>query len=279
MILKPGAPVPVRLVEAGLLYSCALPARQRVRWAWLADPHIAADARTEHGGFRPAGQLARVVGEILAVRPDGALVNGDLAWSRGLPHDYQRFRELIRPLGTSLPLVLGVGNHDRRGPLLKVLQGRQQPPPARLLALVDQPPHRFVVLDSQRSPDAVGGELEEAQLRWLDRTLATGQALRTVLFVHHPGESASEGCCDFDALVAVAQAHRQVQAIVTGHDHAFSVGRAGGIHLLSLPAVGFPFEPGTDCGWVEAVLDGGGLDLAFRGATGEVRHRLAWRSP
>lgn len=277
MILKPGAPPQVRETKAGLCYACTLPAETHPRWAWLADTHIAADEAIEHGGCRPAEQLTRIVGEILAARPGAALINGDLAWSQGHAADYRRFDALVRPLRTAMPLLLGIGNHDRRDALLSILdRGRQSAPP-RLVSITDQPPFRLVVLDSQSSPKEVGGELGTVQLDWLDRVLRAGPSLRTVLFVHHPGESSSEGCRDFDSLTALARSHRNVQAIVTGHEHAFSLGWAGSVALVGLPAVGFPFTPQAACGWIETRLASDGMDLALHDANGVGRHHLPWR--
>ena len=149
--------------------------------------------------------------------------------------------------------------------------------PEWIAAVVEQPPFRFVQLDSQIAPGQVGGEVGDEQLAWLERLLQSALTLRTILFVHHPGESSSEGCRDFKTLLDIAERHNCVQTIVTGHDHAFALRRIGSLHQVALPATAFPFDPGTDCGWIEATLSEEGLDLALRGASVDSRHHLAWR--
>ncbi len=279
MILKPGVPPQVHETEVGLCYACTLPAAAQPRWAWLADTHIAADDAAEHAGCRPAEQFTRIVGEILAARPCAALVNGDLAWSHGQAADYRRFDALVRPLRSAMPLLLGVGNHDRRDALLSILAGSRRSAPERLTSITAQPPFRFVVLDSQSSSKEVGGELGAVQLDWLDGVLRAEPSLRTVLFVHHPGESSSEGCRDFDSLTALARRRRNVQAIVTAHEHMFSLGWAGSVPLVGLPAAGFPFTPETACGWIETRFSSNGMDLILHDADGAGLHHLPWRQP
>ena len=279
MILKPGAPPQVHETDVGLCFACTLPAAAHPRWAWLADTHIAADQSAEHAGSRPAQQLSRIVEEILDARACGALINGDLAWSQGQPADYRRFDALVRPLCSVMPLVLGIGNHDRRDVLLSILAAARHSVPERLLSITDQPPYRFVMLDSQSSPGEVGGALGATQLQWLDRLLRAEPLLRTVLFVHHPGVSSSEGCRDFDSLTALAQRCRNVQAIVTGHEHSFSLAWAGDVPLVGLPAAGFPFTPQVPCGWIEARLASGGIVLLLHDANGVGHYRLRWRQP
>ena len=261
----------------GLVCSCSLPAVERASWAWLADTHVSGDAGAQRNGWRPAQQVARVVEEIAATQPDGVLVNGDLAWLDGAPDDYVQFQALLRPVRT-LPLVLGVGNHDCRENLLAHFGCERDSPVGWLASVVEQPPNRFVMLDSQIAPGVVGGEIGGDQLGWLGSLLADAPRRRTIVFVHHPGESSSEGCRDFNALARLAQSCPHVQAIVTGHDHEFSLGRVGEVHLIGLPSAGFPFDSGADCGWVEAGLSADGLRLRYRGTISASGHHLDWRS-
>ena len=277
MILNGGAASRNGEAADGLVSRCSLPAVEQASWAWLADTHVSGDAGAERNGWRPAQQVAQVVEEVAATRPDGVLVNGDLAWLEGAPDDYALFRTLLRPV-SKLPLVLGVGNHDCRENLLAQFGYRSDSPAEWLASVIDQPPNRFVMLDSQIAPGVVRGEIGCDQLGWLGSLLANAPRRRTIVFVHHPGESSSEGCRDFDALARLAQSCPGVQAIVTGHDHEFSLGRIGEVHLIGLPSAGFPFDPGTDCGWVEAGLSANGLRLRYHGTISTSGHRLDWRS-
>lgn len=254
MILTADGIAPATELAWGRVYALALPPAARCTWAWMADTHISGDRAAERAGRWPDVALRRVVGEIVAARASGTVVNGDLAWSAGEEADYDRFLSIMGPLLSRGPVVLGLGNHDHRGNLLQALSARQGPDPHRIAAVVDQPPFRLVMLDSLVDSSEIGGELGPGQLEWLDELLAGGPGLRTFVFVHHPGESASVGARDFPALERLVRRRACVQAIVTGHEHEFAAREAGGSQRIGLPATGFPFEPGTPCGWVEARL-------------------------
>lgn len=277
MILFGFAPGRKRTVGDGLVYSYALPQCQSARWAWIADTHVRGDVASTHPGSAPAERLERIVREIKEIRPVGVLVNGDLAWSEGTRADYLRFGEIVQFLPATTPLVLGVGNHDHRGNLLSVLGGVPDTEPEWLAAVVEQPPFRFVQLDSQGAPGEVGGEIGVEQLNWLEGILDAGASLATILFVHHPGESSSMGCRDFDALVGLANRFAAVRAIVTGHDHAYGVRRIGSVDHIMLPAAGFSFEEESDCGWIEANLGPHMQEIGFHGSRSYQYQRFAWR--
>lgn len=278
MILFGFAPGRKQTVGDGLVYSYALPQCQSARWAWVADTHIRGDdVATTHQGSAPAERLERIVREIKEIRPDGVLVNGDLAWSEGTRADYFRFSEIVQSLPETTPLVLGVGNHDHRGNLLSVLGGVPDAKTEWLAAVVEQPPFRFVQLDSLSAPGEVGGEIGVEQLEWLEGVIDSGARLTTILFVHHPGESSSMGCRDFDALVSLADRFPAVRAIVTGHDHAYGVRRIGSVDHIMLPAAGFSFEAESECGWIEANLGLHMQEIGFHGSRSFQYHLFAWR--
>ena len=280
MILSPGAPPRIAAAEAGHCFSLTpAGAGDSVRWAWLADTHIAGDAAVEARGQYPLREFRRIVAEVRAANPQGALVNGDVAWREGARADYDRFFQAAAPLRAAMPLALAVGNHDRREAMLAAAGGPALRGGGRLTAVVDQPPFRFIVLDSQSSPEEIGGRLGCAQLAWLRAVLAEREPAAVVLFLHHPGVSASEGCADFDALLALAGEHAQVKAIVTGHDHEFALSQAaGGVHLIALPSAGFAFHPRAPTAWVEASLNPRGALLKLRAAAGKpAEYALTWR--
>lgn len=278
MILFGFAPGRKQTVGNGLVYSYALPQCQSARWAWVADTHIRGDAAaTTNPGSALAERLERIVREIKEIRPDGVLVNGDLAWSEGTRADYFRFGEIVQSLPETTPLVLGVGNHDHRGNLLSVLGGVPDSKTEWLATVVEQPPFRFVQLDSLSAPGEVGGEIGVEQLEWLEGVLDSGARLATILFVHHPGESSSMGCRDFKALVSLADRCAVVRAIVTGHDHAYGVRRIGGVDHIMLPAAGFSFDAESDCGWIEANLGPHMQEIGFHGSRSFQYHLFAWR--
>ena len=277
MILTAEGAAAAKDLPWGRVYSIALPPARASTWAWLSDTHIAASSSAERDGRRPVAALRQTVDEITAVRPAGTLVNGDLAWSSGEPADYERFLAITRPLVASGPLALGLGNHDHRGNMLAAASEGRGLEPRRVAAVIDRPPFRFVMLDSLAGSGQTGGEIGGGQLRWLDGLLAREPGLRTLLLVHHPGESASAGALDFDALEDLARSRDCVQAIVTGHEHEFTIRESGSGHLIGLPAVGFPFDRGTPCGWVEARLSEECISLRLHAGRHSSLRALGWR--
>lgn len=210
-------------------------------------------------------------------RPSGVLVNGDLAWSLGRSDDYERFLGIMRPLAKQAAVMLAVGNHDDRGNLLACLANRDDPAPQWLAAVVEQPPFRLIALDSSVDALTVGGEIGGAQLAWLEDELQAEPRAPTIIFLHHPGESTSEGCSDFSDLVRLVRRRQCVQAVVTAHDHEYGVGRVGGVHHVRLPAVGFPFDEHTPTGWIAAVLGPADIELRLQGSASPAVTHLPWR--
>ncbi|MDE0620379.1 MAG: metallophosphoesterase [Bryobacterales bacterium] len=277
MILLSGRPSLSAEHGSGVVYRCTLKTGGTTRWAWASDTHICGDAAASQRGFQPARQLERAVGEMRQFQPSGVLVNGDLAWSLGHSDDYERFFHIMHPLAKRAAVVLAVGNHDDRGNLLARLANRSDRAPQWLAAVVEQPPFRLVALDSSIDSQTVGGEIGRAQLAWLEGELEAEPRSLTIVFLHHPGESSSEGCSDFSDLVGLARRRKCVQAVVTAHDHEYCVGQVGGVHHVRLPAVGFPFEERASTGWIAAVLGRAGIELRLQGSGSPAVTHLPWR--
>lgn len=277
MILLAGGPSSSAKHGSGVCYRCTLRTSGPARWAWASDTHICGDAGASQRGFQPARQLERAVAEMQQFQPSGVLVNGDLAWSLGRSDDYERFFDIMHPLAKQAAVVLAVGNHDDRVNLLARLANRSDRAPQWLAAVVEQPPFRLIALDSSIDSRTVGGEIGRAQLAWLEDELEAEPGAPTIVFLHHPGESSSEGCRDFSDLARLSQRRQCVQAVVTAHDHEYRVGQVGGVHHVRLPAVGFPFEQHTPTGWIAAVLSRTGIELQLQGSGGPAVAHLPWR--
>ena len=94
--------------------------------AQISDPHITLGAR--RAGAQDADvQLQRAIDHLLGLPapPDVVLVTGDCVDNGSLP-EYQRFRDLLRPL--QMPVYVVPGNHDQREHLQAIF-GPQAPAP------------------------------------------------------------------------------------------------------------------------------------------------------
>jgi len=232
-------------------------------WALLADPHIAADRAAVSRGAKLADKLAAAVKEVLALPtlPANVLINGDCALKLGEPGDYATFADLIKPLREArMTLHLTLGNHDDRATFRKVLESQQEavrPLADRNVAIVRTARANFFLLDSLDVVDKTPGHLGEAQLAWLARHLDLNADTPAIVCVHHNlnDARAQNGIVDSKPLLAVLEPRKHVKAYIFGHTHVWSVKEhASGIHLVNLPAVGYPFAETQPTGWVHCML-------------------------
>jgi Icc protein len=280
-----------RLDPAGLVTRLAARASEasasaaKVHWALLADPHISADPATAYNGLRPAEHARDTVAAILKASPQAALIAGDLAWDAGLPGDYTQLRTILEPLARQFPVCLMLGNHDSRSAFLAEFALAGTPLGSaveKTLTVVEHGPIRWVLLDSLYRTDVVPGLLGKAQRCWLRRLLETSGPRPTLIVVHHPLDEEDDSLLDGDRLFRLVEPFPQVKAILTAHDHAYRVDSRGGIHIVSLPALGMPFDQAEPVGWIEASLTSGGGTFVFH-AVGKNRVRdqavttLTWR--
>ena len=147
----------------------------------------------------------------------------------------------------------------------------------------------LVVLDSFDPKNAVGGKLGESQLKWLAAALDARKDKPAVVCVHHPLQFDPDkggkygGLADSTAMWPILKERAWVKAFVFGHTHTWKLAGKDGIHLVNLPAVGYPFAKGEVSGWVDARFTAAGVKLEVRaidpkhanhGKTAE----LKWRS-
>lgn len=265
------------------------------RLALLSDTHIPASAEVTARGVNMTANLRQVVAEVtkLKDRPAAVLINGDCAYLKGEPADYDNLAACVDPLAAAgLPLHLTMGNHDDRGPLYDALAAQQPARPlvaGKHVSLLELPHANWFLLDSLWQVNVVTGELGGQQLDWLAAALDTRADKPAVIFVHHNPQFTSPaagkpwtGLRDTQPLFDLIRPRRQVKALVFGHSHNWSVGERDGIHLINLPPVAYVFAAGKPNGWVLAEGRADGLDLTLRTLVpdhpgGGQRIGLTWR--
>ena len=262
------------------------PNSKSLRLALLSDTHIAANPLDEQRKFLPTENLKTVLPQVMAARPEGIIVNGDLARMSGEQADYEAIKRLFLPVSEQVPAYLVLGNHDDRANFFKVFDqpaGVRQSVQDKFVLVIEQPLVRFILLDSLLYPTKTPGLLGKPQRQWLGKFLESSDARPTVLFVHHTLSDGDGDLLDVDRLFDVIRTHRKVKAIFYGHSHEYSYGRHQGIHLVNLPAVGYNFADKEPVGWVDAAFTADGVSLTLRtiggnrGADGETRS-LSWGS-
>jgi 3',5'-cyclic AMP phosphodiesterase CpdA len=213
-----------------------------MRLLQLSDPHVRVPGDPLSGRVDTLPYLERAVAAVVQLqpRPDLVLITGDLIDTLVL-EEYRYAAEALSRI--DLPLFVLPGNHDSRDGMRELL-GRYlgtQPIPDRIAYLVDRFPLRLVALDSV-IPMRGEGLLGEAQLAWLETTLAAGRERPTMVALHHPpfevgiGFMDRLGLLDRDGLAAILARHPQVVAVVAGHVHRTIVSRVAGVVALTAPS-------------------------------------------
>ena len=193
--------------------------------AQISDLHITAGGRLSYRVVDTVRMVRACVKNVLALkqRPDAVAITGDLTDS-GRPEEYALLRELIAPL--EMPVYLIPGNHDERNAMRAAFPDHGYLRQSRDVVQYAIEAHalRIVALDTV-IPGESGGELGEASIAWLDRTLAQAPGWPTVVLMHHPpfttyiGHMDACGLRNPQALATVIRRHPQVERILCGHVH------------------------------------------------------------
>ncbi len=256
-------------------------------FAFLSDPHIAADSSTVLHGQNMATNLRGVIGEILRAddSPRGVLINGDLALTDGQVGDYRTFLELVEPLRKSgVTLHATLGNHDDRQNCQAALPGQEDRGLDRRVGVVEHDDLRLILLDSLDKPNVTRGELGQAQREWLANALDARPDVPALIFVHHHLDATTQAALnDTTELVELLKTKRQAKAVLVGHAHVWSQTEIDGLHVINLPAIGYKFARKEPLGWCifRPNAKGGELELRSAGAKQDRqgdRVSLVWRA-
>jgi len=217
----------------------------------LSDTHIRLPGQLAYRRVDTSAFLERAVAAVgrLPQPADAVVVTGDLT-DFGRADEYAQLRALLAPL--SCPVLLMPGNHDDGDTLRRAFPDHpelaQRPCGERVCWAVDVKGLFVVALDST-VPRASHGELEDAQLDWLDRTLAARPQAPTIVAVHHPPFATRIGHMDdigllhgADALARVIARHGQVERVIAGHLHRPIECRFAGTIAMTGPSTAHQVE-------------------------------------
>ncbi len=205
--------------------------------AQLSDSHI----RLGPLAGEVAAHLHRALGRVLGLRPrpDCVVLTGDVV-DNGEPAEYEAFLSVAQ--GFPVPIHLTTGNHDDAATMVDVfgetayLGGGKSAHYA-----IDYPRARIIALDSA-VPGSMAGHLDEAQLGWLDATLAERSDVPVFIGLHHPPIDIGMPFLDSikldnpDALRSVLERHAPVRRILAGHVHRAVIGSFAGSTVTIAPS-------------------------------------------
>lgn len=246
--------------------------------AQLSDPHIVANARLCLNIIDTASFLREAVETLnrLNPQPDVVVITGDLV-NDGRVNQYEHLRVLLGALRPQLRsnLLLMPGNHDDRENLRQVFPEHDELGPGTVAdrssdpgrgdsghgdsvrcdfvrdvrsgaatAGVDDATLRLIALDTV-IPGEPGGDLDGAQLQWLDRQLGEFPGRPALVLLHHPpfatGIAHMDACglapAAASALEQVIARHANVQRVSAGHVHRSISRRWAGTVASTVPSV------------------------------------------
>lgn len=252
-----------------------LPDAHRV--ALFSDTHIDRDPATKGGragGINMTDHFSACLDQAIQGRPPAhAMVCGDCAYLTGRPGDYTQFVSLaVRLLERGVPLHCVLGNHDHTANFYEagIAAAPEQPPVAtKHVGVVETERANWVLLDSLKETNLVTGELGEAQLGWLARTLDALDDKPVLVMLHHNfdwewRDKTDWGLMDAEALFEVVSPRDKVKALFYGHSHNWQqTRRDDGLHLVNLPPTAYVFEEGKPNGWVDCAMGEDGLALTL----------------
>jgi len=232
----------------------------------LTDLHLSDRADALVNKRSPAAKIRALLERLhaLEIQPAFLLITGDLV-NNGQPAEYQYFQEWLTEFEAfGVPVLLGLGNHDARGPFRQILLNEPNSvQPYYYSQVIDG--LNIIMLDSHL-PGKANGYLDTAQLAWLDAELTKEMARGHLIALHHPPVPALVrqldriGLTNPDALAAVVRRHQQqVLGILSGHVHYSHVAQFAERLSVTTPSVAYIIDPGAPENL--RLLDGSGFSI------------------
>lgn len=230
--------------------------------AQFSDLHITLAGRRNAYSVDTAAGFSRCLAhlEALDVAPDLLVISGDLA-DEGISEEYQRLHALLT--GLRIPVCLIPGNHDRRAPLRETFAGHGGLGGAgRMHYHRDIRGLRVILLDSVIE-GRESGDLDDAQLDWLDGLLGRAPEQPAVIFLHHPPAVTGFSRMDrvsvapesLERLAEVLACNAQVRGIFCGHVHRSVQTVWQGVPVSVCPSAAFQARLRLGRGRFEAAPD------------------------
>ena len=192
-------------------------------FAQITDLHITT-AKDPLNRARNEERLRKVLKAIHArePRPAAIIATGDLV-DRGEPEEYLELRRILQDV--EIPLYLGVGNHDLRGPFLTAFPETPVDRNGFVQYAADLGGVRLVMCDTVEE-GRNGGAFCARRASWLKSMLAQDKRKPTIVALHHPPIASGIRWMDpapdapwIGRLAGVLKNRKQVKGVICGHVH------------------------------------------------------------
>ena len=196
---------------------------QEISFVHLSDLHITDPAKPDdHLYSDTPNTLERVKAmmERITPKPAFVVVSGDLT-NHGSPESFAALKQHLASV--EVPVLLALGNHDKRGPFYQVMLGRNSEDPYFYSQTFGN--LHVIVLDSS-TPGKVDGAVEPEQFEWLEAELNQQPDLPKLIVIHHPPcsinfsifDHITFNAADAERLGTMLKGHNIV-GILSGHVH------------------------------------------------------------
>ncbi len=193
--------------------------------AHISDCHITEPDKKSYGIVPTAENLARCVQHInqLTPSPDFVIVTGDISFDGKLA-ETKHASNLLEEF--NFPYYIIPGNHDDRSSLLSAFESERCPinKTDTIDYVFEEKNLRCIAMDST-IPNAVGGELLDSQINWLEQQLSKEPLKDTIICMHHPPakfgvlETDEDGFIGAEKLGSLVSQYNNIKAILCGHIH------------------------------------------------------------
>ena len=230
-----------------------------IRVTQLSDTHFADDGvRTHSGiGYDTDATFSAVLDHMQThhISCDFAVVTGDVA-DRGKPAEYDKARHRLERFAAGGPPVLALsGNHDFHAPFEALLPSPRLAAPRSLrvrdwLFLFTDTNSDGRVHDSsghlRDRPDRidVDGAFSEAEMGWINDTIAASDAAHIFLWGHHPPfiPGAFRVKQHDERFTDIVRLNSRVRGFGGGHVHTDAVIDGAGVPVHVCPSLTFNFD-------------------------------------
>lgn len=256
------------------------------RWALLSDTHIPADKTNKSRGYSMIENMDAVLPGVVASKPDGIGITGDIARLTGKSEDYLVVKEYVDKLTKVAPVIMALGNHDHFenfNAAFPSTSGEEAHVKGKHVTVVNSGPVRLIFLDSLQITNYVAGRLGQAQRNWLQKYLTESDKKPTILLLHHTFGGGDDDLQDDLRFFKIIQPHRHVKAVFYGHSHCYRFSKQDDLDLINLPSTAYVFNNKFPVGWVDAEFTDVGASLKLRAIAGNKADegkvtKIKWRS-
>lgn len=219
----------------------------------LTDLHLLEREAAAVNGILPVHRVRRILAHIneLELTPAFILISGDLV-NNGEPTEYAMLTTLLPELQSfGVPVLLGLGNHDRRDFFREVVLGEQNADATAPYYYSTQINGLNVIMLDSCVPNEVHGYLDPTQLTWLANELQRPMTHGHLIALHHPPVHCTVAPLNSimltnpAALAAVVAPHDNVLGLLSGHIHYNHVTRFANTVSFTTPAVFYGIDPGV----------------------------------